>query len=342
MTQETVGSSPKAGETIKVGIIGAGAIVSSVHLPVLKNIDGVEVCWITDSNQSRSSDVASAFNLRALDQFSVSAFDSCDIALLATPVNARLPYLQTLADMRIPTLVEKPFALNFAEHTDVLQLFGVTPVGCGFMRRQYASVRAVRDLIESGVFGRLVSIRYAEGGRVKATGRASATLDRPFTEGGGVLRDLGCHGIDTIGFVTGATGYELQDVSIIWDQKTDRHVTATLKVKDFANSSAPPIPVEYCVSWLFDQANTIKLQFEAASVSVGVTPDSQFRIEARGKQFGLTSPAIGGVTSYQAFYLQWINFMLHVRGSDECDSLAKSCLWTTSVVDAIYGAGTQS
>ena len=324
-----------------VGIVGAGAITRSVHLPVLQCLPGAHVAWIADAADAAALEAAEGFGLRAVSLANgIASLPACDVVLLALPLHAREPYMKLFAERRTAILAEKPFARDVAEHRKYLGWLDGVPVACGYMRRTYAVVRALRRIVGAGWFGRLRAIRFAEGGRVTSGGSASLTLGRSYRDGGGVLNDLGCHGLDTIGFLTGADDLEVSRCAIEWDGANDRHVAASF-IATTAEGAATE--VDYTVSWLIDQPNEIEMRFDRCVVRAELQPGS--RLELAGEapsadELVVACELPGARTSYQAFYLEWEAVIEGLRrGVDPSDLSARDGLWTTSAIERLYRAG---
>ena len=97
---------------MKVGIIGAGAIVRRGHLPIYGTIPEVEVVGITDIDQSLASKVAEEFGIPRY-------FSSCEELLrdnsielvdICTPTQTHLEIVKRAAEVGKHILVEKPLA----------------------------------------------------------------------------------------------------------------------------------------------------------------------------------------------------------------------------------------
>jgi predicted dehydrogenase len=46
---------------IRLGLIGAGTVVASYHLPVLQTVAGLSLEWIVDPSLSRATELAKAY-----------------------------------------------------------------------------------------------------------------------------------------------------------------------------------------------------------------------------------------------------------------------------------------
>ena len=84
-----------SGNNYKVGIIGAGAIVETAHLPVLKVLDKTEVVWVYDRNEDRSGLISRMFEVPVIKEEKLAAsIAAIDICLLSIPYGARAAYFQ--------------------------------------------------------------------------------------------------------------------------------------------------------------------------------------------------------------------------------------------------------
>jgi predicted dehydrogenase len=327
---------------IQVGIVGAGEITRQVHLPVLKNYDGVRIGWIADRDAQRLRSLGGAFGVdRQIVLDRDILLPACDIALLATPVYARRPYLEYFGGLGGAVLTEKPFALSTDEHHDYLRLCANTRIHCGYVRRTYATVRALRRMVREQWFGKLRSVRYSEGGRVARTSGASPTLDMSFRSGGGVLRDLGCHGLDVILWITQAAGFQVRTSKIEWDNETDRQVKSEFVLSKI-DQREDECPVHYSVSWLSDQSNRMVFEFDHASVRAGIRPEDELEVASLPQKYGWTGLSVdvmGARSSYQAFFLEWKDLVVAYQQRQQGELAAASSLLTTRLVDEIYRVG---
>lgn len=327
---------------VRVGIVGAGEITRLVHLPVLKSCADVDIVWIADLNERRVCDLGRAFDVEiriVLD--GRLQVPPCDIALLATPVFARRPYLEYFGDRGSAILTEKPFALSSEEHRSFLKLCEKNRIHCGYMRRTYATVRALRRIVQEQWFGPLRGIRYSEGGRVSKTAGASRTLDMSYKQGGGVLRDLGCHGLDVLFYITGASRFCVQTAQMEWDNETDRQVVSEFSLSGM-DHQATEYPVEFAVSWLMDHSNLIVFEFDHVRVRSGIEPGAELEIASLSDKdlwTRLTLDISGARSSYQAFFLEWQDILGAFRTGQPGELSAESALLTTALIDDLYRVG---
>ncbi|MDA7609815.1 Gfo/Idh/MocA family oxidoreductase, partial [bacterium] len=292
---------------IKIGIVGAGQIARDVHLPVLKAMPNIRVIWIADTNIDAAQNVGKAYDVKAVDLCDgVSELPECDIALLAIPVHARCEYYEGFSKRGIAVFAEKPLAVKASDHEAYVDLFQPHELACGYMKRFFSTSIALRQIIQSNLFGLLTKIRVSDGVRATRTGRDIAFQDRPFLEGGGVLLQVGCHGLDLGCYLTAAEGYEIVENAVESDKGTDRRVEALIHLKQLSGSDRC-CKFEFHSSWLDKKQPGIQLEFETASVSVGGLPDAEIFVQDRrsGYPYILSQENSGAKTIYQAFYLEW-------------------------------------
>jgi predicted dehydrogenase len=327
---------------MQIGIVGSGEITRLVHLPVLKNFGAVRIAWIADRDAQRVRNLGGAFGVdRQIVLNGGVLLPACDIALLATPVYARRPYLEYFGALGSAVLTEKPFALSTEDHRDYLSLCPNSRLHCGYMRRTYATVRALRRMVREQWFGRLRRVRYSEGGRVAKTTGASGTLDMSYRRGGGVLRDLGCHGLDVILWITGAAQFQVGTSKIEWDNETDRQVESEFVVSESDHLEAE-CPVQFSVSWLSEQTSRMVFEFDHASVRAGIRPDDGLELASLRQKHGWTGLSLdiaGARSSYQAFYLEWQDMVDAYQQRRDGELSAASSLLTTRLVDEVYRVG---
>lgn len=330
--------------TSRVGIVGAGVIASTIHLPVLTAMRDVQVAWVADADDARAAAIAAAFGVPHAPVASVpDRAAGCDAVLLAIPVGVRASYLETLARLGTGVLVEKPFARNVAEHERIVALFPAHKIACGFMRRAYASTFLVRQILAEGWLGPARRIRISEGGRTTKTGADKSYFDDPKAGGGGILLELGCHALDLVLHLTGATGWEILGQSMLLDGHADRKAEGRVRL----HAAAGPVELEYAFSWLDAQTNDIEIDFPAARLRFGVAPGSPVYLsgpDGRGA-VQLVPPATGATTSNQAFCLEWQWLLAGLATGQPSPVAAATCRPVTALVEELYalarGPGTR-
>jgi predicted dehydrogenase len=322
-----------------IGVVGAGQIVRDVHLPVLCALPEARVAWIADAQAARAQALGRDYGV-----LSVAAppnpgeLPPCDVVLLGIPTHARGPYYEALAARGTAVLAEKPFAIGARDHERFAALFPAHRVGCGYMRRFYRSTEILRRAVATRPFGALVAVRAAEGGRATKTGFDSSFLDRPSREGGGVLWGIGCHLLDLLAYLTSASEFEILGQDVVFDADTDREASAEIR---FGSS----VVARFCTSWLGPQTNRVELAFENATVSTAIQPGGTVAVELRdgGRMaLDLETNEPWALTPYQAFHLEWREFLGGLTAERPSLVAASSSLLTTQLIDRLLAAGSGS
>jgi predicted dehydrogenase len=324
---------------LSVGIVGAGEIVSRIHLPVLSACEGIRIAYVADRNPEAARSVAGSYRVAAFTAAdNLANLPQTDVVLLAVPVTARVPYYELFAQRGTCVLAEKPLAVGGLEAERICGLYPEYGLACGFQRRSYASVALARLLVSENWFGRLRSISISEGALTTKTGADSRFYDDATSGGGGVLMDLGCHSLDASIYITGATEAVPVEQRFVFDDGVDREIDAHLTLHTAHGS----VDLEYFVTWLRPAKNTVELRFENCTVELSCRPSQEIEIHGAQNQrdvAALVMKHAGAATIYQAFYLEWMAFLDGVRSRRASEFNARSCLPTIRAVEALYRAG---
>jgi predicted dehydrogenase len=327
----------------RVGIVGAGAVARQIHLPVLSSMDNVRVAWLGDVNVRRAAAVARAHGVPCLDAPpSADNLPECDVVLLAIPVLQRTRYYEALARREVAVFAEKPLAVSGGEHARVVGLFAPHRLACGYMRRLYAASGLLRRAVHEQWFGPLQRLRIREGARGTRTGVDVSHYDDLGAAGGGVLLTQGCHTLDLVLYVTGASGFHIRSRQLEWDGEIDRRAEAVFVVRDVGGRPNEVCAVEYCVSWLDDQDNCIELGFAAVTLSAELGPGAAVMLQPRpGRSMPPVElrPGNGAATSNQAFFLEWDHFLRGLENDEPSVMAAATAQGTAALLDALYGRG---
>ncbi len=327
---------------VAIGVIGGGKVVEDIHLPMLKNLRGVKVSWIFDVDGNRSSLLSKMYRVQAIPSVQVTrALREVDACLIAIPWGCREGYLRTCAQTGIAAYVEKPFAKTRTEHEQICSLFESYKIAAGFQRRFYQNTFIMKKINETRMFGELRRVEYHLGRYSLALGDPNRYLTNPRLSGGGVVIEVGIHGLDQILFVTSATSIEVQKVRavVFHDIEYEATVSSVLKTGE----GNYPILVECNMTRLRNLQQGFTYFFDEAIVKVGIDPDSPMFVKssAEGGQIfdprqirDLESP--GAFTVAQSFYLFWRSFLAGLQSRKANVTSAKSSYLTTTWVEDIY------
>lgn len=189
------------GSTLRVGVVGAGAIATLAHIPNLQAIDGVAVTALSDINIEHARNVAQRFNIGQCfaETEALVASPDVDAVVVCTPNHAHREAVEAAARHGKPVFVEKPLASNLRDGramVEACRAAGV-PIQVGFNQRFWNQTEIAKQLIEDGVIGEVQSFRsiYSEGWDLYPAENTASRYD-PKISGGGTIMDLAIHRID--------------------------------------------------------------------------------------------------------------------------------------------------
>lgn len=323
---------------ISVGIVGAGQIVSDVHVPILLSLPNVSLEWIADSDWQKAKSVARAYKLNyCTPRDNLKNLAKADIILLAIPYGARDPYYEILRERQCAIYVEKPFANSLAYHKKISAGFFDYQLGVGFQRRSWGPTLLIKQLIDSNLFGPLRSVQYGFGGPgIVTSGRYSTNLQ---LAGGGILFETGVHGIDALLFVTGAIASNINRVKMVMDEGFDLHTEAELEL---TTKRAENIACHITVSCLQETIERTEFTFDQAVVSYSLFSEGQVTVKplgGGGSYLITTAKPLSPSTPFQTFAEHWSKFIHGVHTQQANWTSAAQTTLTTAVVEKLYELG---
>jgi len=311
----------------RVGILGAGEVVRSHHLPVLLAA-GVDVAWVADPSPLARRRSRWRFGVRTLSLDDAwSRLDEVDAVLLAAPVGRRAEHHERLARSGTAVYLEKPIARSVVELDDLIAQYDGSRVTCGFQRRSFANVGALRSLLAELPVGPVKKIELREGGRTRATSASHDFRDNLELAGGGILTDLGCHGLDTIDQLVGLGTAVIEDQEVVVDGGIERDVSARLRVGS--------IDVVIELSWLRDIENCVRVVCEEGVIVSPARMLGGVRVETdRGEERSVVGR--GAQNPTQGFWDAWCHALQ--RPGSGVDYSLPSVRAVIRITDEIYRA----
>jgi len=183
--------------SIKVGIIGAGHIATSGHLPAWKTIPDIEVCAIADKNRALAKKAAREFEIPMVFEDITSLIRNCfvDIIDVCTPPLRRLDILGPAILSGKHVLVEKPLSTNLAECLKIYHMLKNAGTKLNVVQnyRYFKSSQRAKGRISKGYLSDVLSIVGIASNPFPIDSGTRATW---FYHEGGVLCDFVPHLID--------------------------------------------------------------------------------------------------------------------------------------------------
>jgi predicted dehydrogenase len=146
---------------LRLGLVGCGQVAARGYLPALRRVHGFQLSAVADSVLSRCRDVAPTVPAYP-DAQSMIAAGGIDAIVLATPAATHLRDARRATAAGLPTLVEKPPALN-AGDAAALATLDPSP-WVGFNRRFDPLLRRLRARVPATGFLKLsLDLHYETG-----------------------------------------------------------------------------------------------------------------------------------------------------------------------------------
>jgi len=319
-----------------IGIVGAGAIVTQHHLPVLLARPDVRIAYLADTRNVSALAAISGSSAFLLPQ-QLDSLPRVDAVLLATPWGARAPYYEAFARAGIPVMAEKPFAMLETEHAALIR---ANPrLTCNYNRRWFSSILSMKAIMATQPLGRLKSVSVCESAMMRGTGKGEQHYQfKRELSGGGILAERGVHTLSQLDFIFANFDLQVTAGEGILQDGLDVQVKAAL----LATSGDARVPIDYFLTLLRPAPSLSVYRFEHASISFdhGV-PGAQLVMHAgvnqRADSWLVTSRAqLSASEINQSFHLQWDSFLATVRGESPLQPEIDTSLRTTTMVEKLY------
>jgi predicted dehydrogenase len=190
--------------TLRVGLVGCGAIARRLHIPSLQAAGAVLTAFASRSSSSAEAAREEAGSGAVLSFEDLVASPDVDAVVICTPNALHAPQALAAIEAGKHVLVEKPFTVTVAESDAVLTAAATAGVVAMAAQstRFYPMVVAARDAVRHGSVGSVTAVRgvLCNAGPLAWAPDASWFLE-PSLSGGGALLDLGVHLVDTLRFV---------------------------------------------------------------------------------------------------------------------------------------------
>ncbi len=187
------------------------------HSRRLAEDDRSAIAAFFDPDQSAAEQLRDSFAANAVVHTSMDNLLSdtaADAAIIATPTSSHFDQIRAAADRGWHVLSEKPLADSRERTLELIRLAADhgTRFVLGYQRRFWTLYRRVREEIQSGRHGRILSVHSVATERWQQT-IAGTWRDDPHINPAGFLGDAGSHTIDILFFTTGLTPVDVFAIS---------------------------------------------------------------------------------------------------------------------------------
>ena len=219
---------------MKTCLVGCGGI-AAVHGNVLTSGIDTEFVAAADIKPEKAQSYAENFHTKPYPSLeSMLDAEKPDVLHICTPHYLHVPMTIYALERNINVFMEKPPAISFDQLEELKKAAAKSDAQLGFcyQNRYNASIRAAKDLIDSGKAGKVLGARaFVTWCRGAAYYTESGWRGSLKTEGGGVLINQSVHTQDLLCFLLGdptavdatMTNHHLKDVILRRCRTADRN-----------------------------------------------------------------------------------------------------------------------
>ncbi len=179
---------------LKAGVVGA-AFAGSLHAESLLATGEVDIVGVVSASEASRTGFVDRFGGRGYGSVDeLLAGEDLDVISLALPNRFHRDATIAAAAKGVAVVCEKPLAMNLAEADEMVAACESAHVPLLYAEQLCFAPRYVRvkELIDSGSLGEIIQINHWE----RHGGPHAGWFHDPSMSGGGVLLDMGCHGIE--------------------------------------------------------------------------------------------------------------------------------------------------
>lgn len=205
----------------RLGMLGAGAVAAE-HVRAAAT-DDYEIAAVCDIDRATAEALAGPDVAVCTDYRELLADDTLDGVVVTVPHALHAPMAVAAAEAGLHVLVEKPMATTVADCTRMIDASRAsgTLLGLAHVIRFDPVAREARRLVASGEFGEPLLVTHRRSAHYDPGSRPSWFFDRDVA-GGGIVLNVGTHGLDRIqwfggapirrvsGFVRGRAGLDIE------------------------------------------------------------------------------------------------------------------------------------
>lgn len=195
---------------LKWGVIGCGGIADRRTIPGMMLTENAECYAVMDINAEVAENVKNKYNASfATDSVDELLAKDIDAVYIATPVFCHKEQVFKAADKGKHILLEKPMGITSEEAREIEEYCKKKNVllGVGFMMRFHDAHRVIKEYIEKGAIGEVVSA-FAKFNCWSPVSPVKWRQTKAFS-GGGTMMDMGIHCIDLLQYLTSLKATEV-------------------------------------------------------------------------------------------------------------------------------------
>lgn len=250
---------------------------------------------------------------------------------IATPPGSHCELALKVAAAGKPCYVEKPMARNAPECQQMIDTFAAAglPLFVAYYRRGLPHFTAVKEMIDSQRYGKLLNVRYHFSSSDQVDGTPDTWRFQPEISGGGLFWDMGSHALDLFDWWLGPLGS-------VHGHTLKRAATSPVEER-VAMAAVTKSGVSLTAEWSFisrHRRDAFELEFEQALVRGSVFGAMELRVETQsGEPQLLKYPQPENIQSALI-----ANIVDHLRTGASALSTGVSAARTNAVIDQVAGS----
>lgn len=153
---------------LRVALVGCGAVARDVHLPVLADLEGVEIAGLCDIERERARSVAEHFGIPSfVDVSALLKTTEPDVVHVLTRPESHAEVCIAALEAGCHVLVEKPFVYSAAEAERIIELAQRRQRRLSVVHNylDHPSVVELLERVERGDVGEVCSVHFLHGRR---------------------------------------------------------------------------------------------------------------------------------------------------------------------------------
>ena len=178
---------------MRAGVIGIGAM-GQHHVRIYHEMEQVELVGISDVSKSRANELSRQYGVKCYTDHRQLLEQDLDVVSIVVPTTLHMAIGMDAINAGVNILVEKPIAdtLKNAERLTKAAKDAGVKLMVGHIERFNPAVMRLKEIIDSGILGKIVSISTRRVGPYN-----------PRIRDVGVILDIGVHDIDVISYLYG-------------------------------------------------------------------------------------------------------------------------------------------
>jgi predicted dehydrogenase len=322
--------------SVKVGVVGCGAIAQLVHIPVISDVEGSDVVAVCDDNYPKAELVAERFGIGSAYPSIEELLEhrELDAVVVCTPSMLHAQHTEQALQAGANVLCERPLGTGKQQVTQTLKI--ARSSGRSLMvannHRFRPDAWALRRFITAGELGEVFHVQTSWQRRRARRPRVSEwRMSRE--SGGGVVMDLGVTNIDACLWLLGYPAPERLTAYLL-DRDEDGVDDSAVILMRLEGNVTCSVEVSWDLAAIKDRHTLVALGSEGFG---SLSPFVVQKETAGGKVVDVTPRLAPGTENvYTASYRRELDYFFSVVRGDREEPLPEEQEVLMGIVDACY------